>query len=257
MAGELHLLFSDESLIDRDSGFKFRVTAGIVLKEAQIDSLCTVLAGERRRIGLQPSEPLKFSHHNRPKRIEEKDWTEAKRIVLEAMASTGVALLSHIVLENIASTRAPEWAMDALVTMFDRLLECDGGCGIVVADHWAYGREDLAEVAAGTVGIYDSRAPHVMGVSTAHVEAMLPLQLADLAVGALRFCLGRPAFDVSRTLFGYLSAMIWPGFSTSDPPHSWYSGGLELRPSHVQVQRYDNEYKQLKADIDSLCTGAA
>lgn len=257
MAGELHLLFSDESLIDRESGFRFRVTAGVVLKEEQINSLCSVLTGERHRIGLQPTEPLKFSPRERPKRISEDDWKEAKRVVLEAMAYEGVALLAHVVLENIASNQAPEWAMDALVGIFDRLLDCDGGCGIVVADNWKYDRNKLAHVAAGSVGIYGSKAPHVMGVSTAHVEAMLPLQLADLAVGALRFCLGRPNYDVSKTLFGYLSKMLWPGFSDAQPPDAWFSGGLELRPSSVQVDHYADEYKQLKVDIRSLCAGGS
>lgn len=258
MAGELHVLFCDETEVDRPSGYKFSITAGIVLKEDQIRSLCTLLTQEREQLGLQPTEPLKFSSKEKPERLTDEEWLNAKRAVLEGMASQGVALLAHIVLNNIAAKEGPEWAIDALVGAFDRLLECDGGCGIVIADHWKYKREDMADVATGKVGIYGSSAPYVMGVATAHVEAMMPLQLADLAVGALRFCLGRPDFDVSKTLFGYMRQMIWPGFGTADPPDAWFwGGGLELRPSEVMVTTYANEYKSLESDIRTLSEEAS
>jgi hypothetical protein len=236
-----HLLFCDETDVVRAKGGNFFLYGGLVIAPDQYADACAVVTEARADLGLLPSEPLKFSPKSRPSRIDTAAWTAAKDKVLRGAGGLGLQFLGVYVHESIAKTDSKvHFAVDALCVAFDQVLAAAKGHGFVVIDHTHdVDRADFAEIASGAVAvsIFKSDLKAIGGVAFGHVESALPLQITDVVLGALRYCMEKPHHDVSVDIYRALGGL---------------TGKLEQRPWNVKVPHYASDYARLRADLSDL-----
>jgi len=241
MSAEFEMMFCDETKVKRASGAEFFLYGGLVVPSESFGDVCDVVARARESIGLKPKEPLKFSVRDRPKRIGPDDWTQAKSELMAGLAPLRLHVFAIYIHESIArQDQKAHWALDGVCLAFNGHLASRRAQGLVVVDHSKeLGRDDLADVASGTlnVSVFQSELPLVRGVSFGHVESALPLQAVDVVLGSVRYCLEKPGHDVSLQLAGSLSG---------------FSGQLERRPWKVKVARYSSDYDDFARDWADL-----
>ncbi len=236
-----HLLFCDETDVVRQHGGNFFLYGGLVIAPEQFAHACAIVADARADLGLLPREPLKFTPKARPARVEAAAWTAAKDKVLRGVSQLGLHFLGVYVHEAVAKADAKvHWAIDALCVSFNQLLAPVKGQGFVVIDHTQdVDRADFAEIASGAVAvsIFESDLKSIGGVAVGHVESALPLQITDVVLGALRYCMEKPHHAVSADIYRALGGL---------------TGRLEQRPWNVKVPHYASDYVRLRDDLTAL-----
>lgn len=207
----------------------------------QYANICKLVAKARSDLGLNPSEPLKFSSRARPRHVDANAWTDAKKKVLAGASSLGLQFHCIYVHNSIAkSDEKVHFAVDALCVAFNEALTRINGHGLVVIDHTSnVDREDFAEIASGVmrVSIFENKLSSIGGVSVGHVEWVLPLQLTDVVLGALRYCLEKPDHEVSINIYRDFRGLEMM---------------LEQRPRTIKVWAYQADCDRLRADLDAL-----
>jgi hypothetical protein len=236
-----HLLFCDETTIARPSGGRFFLYCGLVVPPDRFAALCDLISAARDQVGLDPSEPLKFSPRACPTRIGREAWTAAKSFLLEGLAPLELPFIGVYVHESIASSdNRTHWAIDAVCVKFNEIVTTARTRGLVIVDHTKdIERGDLADIASGAVkvSIFRSDLGSVGGICSGHVEAVLPLQAVDVATGALRYCLEHPDHDVSVQLRGSLRGLAM---------------AVERRPWTIKIAAYRADYERLQDDWQAL-----
>lgn len=246
-------LFADETLVQRGTA-DFYCYAGLILTPDQLVEVDSVVAEERGRLGLAPTEPLKFASAARPSRIPSGEWLNSKAAVLKALVLVRAAVVAILVHERIAKGgEKAHWSFDNLAMIFDRYLASTGGVGLVIFDHSdEIRRGDVADIVSGAtvIGGVAIESSRVLGAATTHVEWMHGAAAADIALGSFRYCLERPDNDVSAAMFELVSPLIWSG--SAGPPDGWFGMGIDLLPRRVLSPKYLVSYGALKRDMRAL-----
>ena len=241
-----HLLFCDETTVTRSVGGDFFLYCGLVVSPEHFQPVCDAVSEARRQLGLLPSEPLKFTPRARPDRVTPQDWTSGKDLLLRRLAELQLPLIGVYVHASIArSETKTHWAVDALCVKFNGMLLAKSASGFIIVDHTReVDRADLAEIASGAVAVsvFISDLSAIGGIGFGHVETALPLQAVDVVLGAFRYCLEHPEYDVSLALRRALDGL---------------DGSLEQRPWKVMVPNYKADYDRLRADWMELGQRAA
>ncbi len=257
-----YLLVTDETNRDPSDESRFFIYGGCIVPTEEAPKIHQSIESIRMRAGYPADIALKFDSRSRPNAVTIEVFTNMKKAVVELARDHGVKFIAELILHDIIRDRSYEervlFALKTLCSQFQIFLLGADGFGQVVSDRTEHILDLFKEIHCRGVqpraddGGFEARLTRIWQFSVSSTNCGHLMSMVDIILGSFRFCINRPTADVSRTMFDQLLPLL-PGVPTQE---DFQDGtGLLLRPKHVEVRTYIDEYSRLRRDIVALVSG--
>ena len=255
----MYLMLGDEADAEQSRGQQFFVYGAIFVPQEVIKPLNDGVEIIRAAAKFQPSDSLKFADKTRPPKISKETFREVKAKVIDLAAQHRVVFCAYAILHAIAANQGHKnlvlFGANTLVGKFNEFLGTNQDTfGLALFDRipidhpYAYLREKFQIGMTFLDGRPTSRLERIMGFASTTDGASHLASIADILVGAWRYCVNEPAMDVTgKAIFPKLMDLMWK--RARDGKLYVQDFGFVLRPQEVQAENYKKDYNDLRARL--------
>lgn len=252
----MHLFLVDETNRDFVEDHFF-IVGGLVFRPDQFAAVDAAVALRRAQAGFRPGDSFKFDTNARPGYVDAAQHREAKKDLVADLHQIGVRMIVSVVLHDLAANQdyntRMEWALNTVAGAYARLLQADGGHGMMLMDrdndrfdHLEYLFQHGLRMWNGNHVTVSDRIK-LFGMTNDNASNLS--SAADVALGAFRYCantaVGNGREPVAREMFPNLAKIMW---SVVDRSGNLLIGGYGYNPrpkrerigSPAMLKRYDD-----------------
>jgi len=264
----VHSFVIDETNKNSTAG-QFLIVGGLVFRPKQMVKVHDAVEKIRLKYGYRDGDSLKFQISARPAHVSIQDATAAKKAVIKKLGKYKVRMITYVILHDIAASSSEQermkMALNTLAWGYHRLLKSDDADGMMLIDRDDQQHPHLVSLFQN--GLSVERRNLVLrdrirffGM-TANNESHLS-SAVDIALGGFRFCVNTAGLDeahsahmTANSIFGPLSSLLW---SEKRGVTRRIGGfGFHARPKSVRVQRYQEQYDELRQKLSEYSRSEA
>ncbi|MCG8558545.1 MAG: hypothetical protein MI824_01985 [Hyphomicrobiales bacterium] len=250
----MYLMLGDEADHEQNGRNKFFVYGGLFVNVAQVQALHAEVKAIRMDTGFQPTDPLKFSSKTCPKHITKEKHTEAKRRAITAAQKCGAKFSVQVTLHELARSTDHDdlvkWGANTILGRFNDFLENDANdFGLALLDRlpvkypYRYLQEKF-QTGLEFPWRDPVRLERILGLASTCDGASHVASVADIVLGAFRYCANEPERDkAGSAMFPSVARLMW--HSREGNRIKVRGRGLVLSPKTVREPRLQNEYDDL------------
>jgi len=256
----MFMMFGDEADSEQGRNQKFFVYGAIIVPTDRVADLHAAIEGVRRAADFAPTDSLKSASRSRPKSMTPATHRNAKKSVMAVARDVGrVRFCAYVILHELARKRSHDelvlWGANTILGKFNEFLGEQNSVGYATLDKIPvehperYLREKF-QVGLTFPGKSPRRLERVLGFSQAVDGTSHMASVADIMLGAFRYCVNQPENpEAGKAMFPTLMSMMWKRQHRG----KFYVGncGLVLRPVKVDEPRHQAEYDRLIERLES------
>jgi len=257
------LMFGDEADREQGKGKRFFVYGAIFIDTDRIPALHDEIEKARQKAGFAATDSLKFAGATRPKDMSLNAHRDLKNKVMCAAEEVGdVKVCAQVTLHDLARNQEHDdlvlWGANTVLGKFNLFLRDQNQYRYVLFDKipvehpYRYLKEKFQ------VGItFKDRPPirleRVLGVGHAVDGSSHLCSVADVMLGAFRYCVNEPENEeAGKAMFPILMRMMWK----RERQGKVYvrECGLVFRPKSVNQAKHQTEYNALVERLEGYLT---
>lgn len=251
----MKILVADETNNDPEKDIKFFIYGGVIFDTDAVKNIGDKINEIRESYNIQCNEKIKFNLKSCPEKLTRAEHTEIKNQIIDLAIENNVELLVNFVLHDIAKNQEKhvlhEMTSSTVFRRFNDFCNINKTPGLVLLDRWACdnGYSFLESCHLEGINYSDGsnmQLPWIYGYAQASDNSTALMSVADILLGALRYCINyRDKTEVNTLLMPKIASLFWHTINANGERDIW-NMGLSTSPRKVAVRKYKDEY-------DSLC----
>jgi len=257
----MYILLADETNVNPDKT-DFFVYGALYFEHDKLPEIHERLECIRERHNFQPADRLKWNHYSRPKHISRQTHSAAKSEVIDVAEDVGAQFIPVIVPHGVKAERSDaevfKWSVRDALGQFHYFLDNEDAYAICAVDPLPDGvRQDVLESVFHT-GLQFPQYPNrdalrldrIKMIATVTANASHASSLMDIVLGAFKYCINNPGYEVCEGMFYQVASMIRrfnsDGFD--------FKYGVLIRPKGIRsgYGKYTYQARQLVRDMNDL-----
>ena len=257
----MYILLADETNRDPDTS-DFFVYGALYFEHDKLPLIHRRVEEIRRKYGYRPEDELKWTTGGRPDHIDPSSHRNAKSEVVDLAEEINAEFIPVVVAHAVTGDEDPNrtfrYCIRDALSQFNWFLEnVADDFGICAVDPLpsSTSDRDILESVFHTGLNFGSgktrRLDRIKMIATVSANASHAASLMDIVLGAFKFCINNPSYDVCEKMF-YQVAGMTKGFTEKNG--FYYLYGVMLRPRGIRRNPgpYQSLYKQLVVDMNDL-----
>jgi hypothetical protein len=261
----MFLMFGDEADREQGKGKRFFVYGAIFIDTNRMPALHDEIEKLRSKAGLAATASLKFAGATRPKDMPLEAHRDLKnKLMYAAEEIGGVKFCAQVTLHDLARNQEHDdldlWGANTVLGRFNRFLTEHNEYGYVLFDRIPVQRPYRYLKEKFQIGMTfrdrpSIRLERVLGVGHAVDGSSHLCSVADVMLGAFRYCVNEPENEeAGKAMFPILMRMMWK----RERQGRIYvrECGLVLRPKVINESKHQQEYDALIERLEGYLIGA-
>ncbi len=242
----MYTLFTDETNAQPADDVEFFVYGGVIVPNTSLISIHKKIDLLRKRAGFGGDDILKFNSRSRPDCIDEEDFADLKRKVIDDCICRDVKFVAMFVHHGIARRKTDDekisFGLSCVIRCFEEYLLLHDDYGTVVVDQHNKAIPIIKEKFQNGLFYQSSgtfyKPERILGYSLSCIGSSHFASLSDLVIGSFRYCLNNPKNpEAAREMYHQIKAMKFK---------------ILQYPRTITVSRYQKRYDDLKARLCEL-----
>lgn len=251
----MFFMFGDEADQEQGRGQKFFLYGAIFAPSDNMPKLHAEIEKVRKEAGLEDTDSLKFARSTRPKYMTPAAHRDLKYKVMMLARDVGNVTFCaqatlHALAKNVKHDDLVLWGANTVLGRFNMFLEEKQSHGYVVLDKipvknpYRYLKQKFQVGLTFRGGESPRRLDRVLGFSHAVDGSSHMCSVADVLLGAFRYCVNEPEYEeAGKAMFPVLMSMMWKRERAGE---TYVNGcGLVFSPADVKTTKHKAEYDAL------------
>lgn len=254
----MYLMFGDEADRDAVQGKKFFAYGAVFVPTNSIAALHNAVELLRSKSGMANADSLKSASGSRPKGMTFEAHRDLKADVMKSAHELGnVKFCAQVTLHDLARNQKHDdlvlWGANTVLGKFNQFLQENKTYGYAILDKipvehpYRYLKEKF-QIGNTFPDGSTIRLDRVLGFSHAVDGSSHMCSVADVMLGAFRYCVNEPDNEeAGKAMFPVLMTMMWKGQRGAKTTVDDY--GLCFRPATVTEVKHKSEYDGLASRL--------